>query len=585
MDKYREDILDRGIGYAKKVYFCILLKKNMKQEEESELDRNIKFNATLLLTIGLVLASFYEGMPRIISTYGYMIFFPLLVSGIMSFITSVCFAELVTLNPNSGGSYRYVYYTMGELMGFLVGWSCICTSVMQVCEKTIMMTQNIDLSLFDGRMSNFTSKYLSIGGFENYFLRILPNAELENIILILAVIGVSILGVRKGIFVVYIIALFNILIICSCITIFWFYMDLSKFNILGATEDFTFFTEGSVEGHLFYMNFEVAIFGGAETVKPTTTIPRGLVEGFHIGFMFYMVSVILYSARKGAAEKNTTEPDMKNALWNLGFKTFSVLPPIGLVLCYFLSAIAEIFEATRVMYTMANDGLMFPIFGKAHRRFPNHFNSHIFLAVVCCLVGVFIGVAPSTKWAIIAMETSIRIMVLIAYLVLRYQCDSEDLSLEEYALKKRWVLTNFPHALNKPTKTTHTISMLLIFLSVISIILSELIMIFFIIGTNNTLIFLRIGFVICILTAFISVQLLNQQPVNSRKYFLYKVRGIPFTPMLAITWYSLILMFLPPYIWVKIFCWYLLGLLFYFSYACLRSVEYRKHEAVGEVER
>ncbi|XP_066901606.1 cationic amino acid transporter 3 isoform X2 [Halyomorpha halys] len=552
----------------------------MQWNEETELARYITFKDTLLFTTAIVLASFYEGMPRIISTYGYMIFFPLLLSGMMSFITSICFAELISLNPNSGGCYRYVYYTMGELMGFLVGWSVIYTSFMEIVNSTEIITHKLDKSLFGGQIGNFTARNLQLGGLENYFLQILPNAHLHNLVVSMAIAGLFACGVKCGCIVLDIVSFFNILIIFICMAIFWFYMDLSKFNILGATEDFSFFTEGAVEGHLFYMDFEVASYAGSESVNPTVSLPTGLVEGFQIGFMIYMGSIILYSARMGAAEQNVSDPVMKNALWNLGFKHFCYLPPIGLIICHYLSGRAALYEGSRVIYTMAKDGLIFSIFGRVHPKFRNPYNAHIAIAVICYLVSVFIGIAPSTKWSLIAMETIVRIMVLLAYLMTRYRCESDEQTYEEKDVhKKRWVLTNCPHSLNIPNKTTETISVWLIFLTVITIISAEFIMMFYIIGTNNNQLFLRLSFITSLVIAFISVHLLNQQPINERKHFPYKVRGMPFTPILAITWYTLILMFLPSVIWVKMFCWWIIGILFYFSYACLRSKEFKKWES------
>ncbi|XP_066901608.1 methylthioribose transporter isoform X4 [Halyomorpha halys] len=512
--------------FLKRVLSSILIKKKMQWNEETELARYITFKDTLLFTTAIVLASFYEGMPRIISTYGYMIFFPLLLSGMMSFITSICFAELISLNPNSGGCYRYVYYTMGELMGFLVGWSVIYTSFMEIVNSTEIITHKLDKSLFGGQIGNFTARNLQLGGLENYFLQILPNAHLHNLVVSMAI------------------------------------------------------AEGAVEGHLFYMDFEVASYAGSESVNPTVSLPTGLVEGFQIGFMIYMGSIILYSARMGAAEQNVSDPVMKNALWNLGFKHFCYLPPIGLIICHYLSGRAALYEGSRVIYTMAKDGLIFSIFGRVHPKFRNPYNAHIAIAVICYLVSVFIGIAPSTKWSLIAMETIVRIMVLLAYLMTRYRCESDEQTYEEKDVhKKRWVLTNCPHSLNIPNKTTETISVWLIFLTVITIISAEFIMMFYIIGTNNNQLFLRLSFITSLVIAFISVHLLNQQPINERKHFPYKVRGMPFTPILAITWYTLILMFLPSVIWVKMFCWWIIGILFYFSYACLRSKEFKKWES------
>lgn len=52
-----------------------------------------------------------------------------------------------------------------------------------------MCTKMIDMAIFNGAMGKLTSKYLPIGGLENYFLRIFSNVKLENIFFWLILTG------------------------------------------------------------------------------------------------------------------------------------------------------------------------------------------------------------------------------------------------------------------------------------------------------------------------------------------------------------------------------------------------------------
>lgn len=47
----------------------------------------------------------------------------------------------------------------------------------------------IDFYIFNGGVAEFNQKYLDIGGFDNYFLRIRPKAEPENVLFLVPLIG------------------------------------------------------------------------------------------------------------------------------------------------------------------------------------------------------------------------------------------------------------------------------------------------------------------------------------------------------------------------------------------------------------
>ena len=57
------------------------------------------------------------------------------------FVEGICYAEFISISATSGGCYRYVYYAMGEIMAFLVGWSVIFTCSMSkfIINKTLAM--------------------------------------------------------------------------------------------------------------------------------------------------------------------------------------------------------------------------------------------------------------------------------------------------------------------------------------------------------------------------------------------------------------------------------------------------------------
>lgn len=57
------------------------------------------------------------------SMTGGSVFVAFIVSGVIAILTGLSFAELAGRLPFNGSAYTYVYTSMGEFPGFVIGWN------------------------------------------------------------------------------------------------------------------------------------------------------------------------------------------------------------------------------------------------------------------------------------------------------------------------------------------------------------------------------------------------------------------------------------------------------------------------------
>lgn len=81
------------------------------------------------IIIGIVVGTAIFKSPTMVfqSVSGpYLALLTWLVGGLLSLMGAICYAELATTYPQSGGDYQYLRRAFGPWMGFLFGWAQLC---------------------------------------------------------------------------------------------------------------------------------------------------------------------------------------------------------------------------------------------------------------------------------------------------------------------------------------------------------------------------------------------------------------------------------------------------------------------------
>ena len=105
--------------------------------QRGDLQKNVTFSNGLTLVVGVIIGSGIFASPGPVFAYSKSVGVSLIiwfVSGLLAFAGSLCYAELGSAMPSSGGGeHAYLNHAFGSLPAFLFSWSSIALLKVTIC--------------------------------------------------------------------------------------------------------------------------------------------------------------------------------------------------------------------------------------------------------------------------------------------------------------------------------------------------------------------------------------------------------------------------------------------------------------------
>lgn len=299
------------------------------------------------------------------------------IGGIISALAALCYAELASSVPVSGSAYTYVYATLGELFGWIVGWGLILEYALGAATVAIG---------WSGYFSDFLHatfgialpKEFSTNPFEGGILN-LPAA-----IIILVITALLMRGTQESDRV-------NKIVVTLKVAIVLFFIVIGSQHIHPANWHpfLPFGWQGVVNGaslvFFAYVGFDAVSTSAEEVKNPERDLPRGILASLAICTILYLVVSAVLTGILPYYKLNVPSP-VSYSLIQIGLGWAGAIIAIGAIAGLTTVLLAMLYGQSRIFYAMSRDGLLPSFFSSIHEKFQTPFYSSLVVGIIVAII-------------------------------------------------------------------------------------------------------------------------------------------------------------------------------------------------------
>ncbi|XP_069320362.1 cationic amino acid transporter 3 [Eulemur rufifrons] len=534
-----------------------------------------------------------------------------LVAALSSVLAGLCYAEFGARVPRSGSAYLYSYVTVGELWAFTTGWTLILSYVIGTASVARAWS-----SAFDSLIGNYISQILqsTVSLHVPNVLAKYPDFFALGLVLLLT--GLLALGASESALVTKVFTAVNLLVLGFIIVAGFIKGDLHNWNLTeedyklamaGFTNDsyslgllgsggfvpfgFQGILRGAATCFYAFVGFDCIATTGEEARNPQHSIPLGIVMSLLVCFLAYFgVSSALTLMMP--YYRLQPESPLPEAFLYTGWTPAHYVVAIGSLCALSTSLLGSMFPMPRVIYAMAEDGLLFHVLARVHPIT----HTPIMATVVSGIIAAFMAFLFELTDLVDLMSIGTLLaysLVSICVLILRYQPDQEmkteedEVELQEEMIPEAEKLTLqglFCPLNSVPTPLSGRVvyvcsALLALLLTVLCLVLAQ----WPIPLVSGDPVWIAVVVLLLMLITGIT-GIIWRQPQSSTPLH-FKVPALPLLPLMSIFVNIYLMMQMTAGTWARFGVWMLIGFAIYFGYGIQHSLEEVKNDQLRPMTR
>ncbi|XP_052470719.1 cationic amino acid transporter 3 [Carassius gibelio] len=542
-----------------------------------------------------------------------------LIAAFSSVLAGLCYAEFGARVPKTGSAYLYSYVTVGEIWAFITGWNLILSYVIGTASVARAWSSTFD-NLVNKTISDFFTDSMSFP----YTGKVLAEyPDVFALILVMLLTGLLAFGVSESALVSKIFTGINLVVLTFVIisgfvkgnTANWsltvedYINSTNNYNAESIEKEFgsggfaPFGFSGILTGAAtcFYafVGFDCIATTSEEAKNPKRSIPISIVASLLICFFAYFGVSAALTLMMPYYKLDVHSP-LPEAFKYVHWDPARYIVAVGSLCALSTSLLGSMFPMPRVIYAMAEDGLLFRSLSRMHKKTKTPVLATIVSGIVAALMAFLFDLAALVDLMSIGTLLAYT-LVAVCVLILRYQpgsigssgakpmelqrleakgCMADVDSGDEYSqelettpLKERFSIRMLVQPISDvPTKisgiivysATGTISVLFTLLCVMLAVFGEQV------GMGSPL-YITLVVLLSVLSS-VCIFIIWRQP-QSKEVLTFKVPLLPILPLVSIFVNIYLMMQLDGPTWVRFAVWMVIGFIIYFAYGIRHSSE------------
>ncbi len=383
-----------------------VIRQEAAEEGEHTLRRSLGATNLITLGIGAIIGAgiFVLTGTAAAQFAGPAIVLSFVVAGLGCVFAGLCYAEFASMIPIAGSAYTYGYTTLGELMAWIIGWALCLEYAFGAATVAVGWSGYVSslFGYFGIKLPFNPDPSLAITLFGHPFA---AKVDLFALAAIIVVTTILVVGVKES-------ANFNsaavilkvsvVLFFIGIATVFafthWSHMMANWHPFIPPNQGSfgAFGWSGIMRGgsvvFFAYIGFDAVSTAAQEARNPQKDLPFGILGSLVICTVLYIIVSLLLTGIKPYGTLNTPSPVADGAA-AIGATWGVVLIDIGAIAGLASVMLVMMLGQTRVLYTMAHDGLLPKWVGSIHPRFRTPWLVTIATGVLVAFLAAFFNIS------------------------------------------------------------------------------------------------------------------------------------------------------------------------------------------------